>query len=675
MRIGIGIDTGGTYTDAVIYQFETKQVLSAAKALTTKNDLSVGIVNALKKLDRELLPQAEVAALSTTLATNACVEGKGGRAKLLFLGLDNDTLRRVGGKYGLDGSDEVHAYPGAGSFDGQVLPSPDWETITAEAKEWLADAEGLGIVELYAMNNGAVAEREAKERLLALRDLPTVCSSELFSGLNSVQRGSGTLLNAKLVPIIREFMDAVARAFRELGIRAPIVVVRSDGSLMSESFSRLRPVETILCGPAASVLGGVELAGRKNSVIVDMGGTTTDVSLVKAGKPVRVRSGIQIGPWRTFVRGVQIDTFGLGGDSAIRLKDHDFQLCTDRVLPLSLLGKEHPEIIPVLQRLLDSKYVHTRPIHEFYTLVRDISELPGYTKEEKAFCQVLKDGPLDVRSAAAAVGTDIYWLKVDRLEAEGVVLRSGLTPTDYMHLKGDFDAYDPKAAEIASYYLLRCMNRKLTEKELARLCDEVYDRVKQKLYCSLTRILLMDRYPRLREEGIGPQLEKIIAQRWEELKDGRTGAGYFDAEFTTTAALVGIGAPIHIFLPDVARALGAECVIPPNAGVANAVGAVVGNISAEVEVELRPNHTADGIHGYFVCASDRQELIRERPKAEERCRELAAQLAREEARKRGVVGDIRVSVEAADQRSIDSKGLSIDLGTRFIGTAIGGAVL
>ncbi len=675
MKIGIGIDTGGTYTDAVIYHFETKQVLSAAKALTTKNDLSVGIVNALKKLDRELLPKAEVAALSTTLATNACVEGKGGRAKLLFLGLDDETLRRVGGKYGLDGEGEVHAYPGAGSYDGQVLPSPDWEKITGEAKEWLADADGLGIVELYAMNNGAVAEREARDRLKAVRDLPTVLSSELFSGLNSVQRGSGTLLNAKLVPIIREFMDAVSRAFRELGIRAPIVIVRSDGSLMSESFSRLRPVETILCGPAASVLGGVELAGRTNSIIVDMGGTTTDVSLVKAGKPVRVRSGIQIGAWRTFVRGVQIDTFGLGGDSAIRLKDHDFRLCPDRVMPLSLLGKEHPEIIPVLERLLNSKEVHTRPIHEFYTLVRDISELPGFTKEEKDFCEALKAGPLDIRSAAAAVGTDIYWLKTDRLEAEGVVLRSGLTPTDFMHLKGDFDAYDPRAAELAARYLLRCMNRKVTEAELAKLCNEVYDRVKKKLYCSLTRILLMDRYPRLREDGLGPQLEQIIDRRWEELKDGRTGPGYFDADFTTTAALVGIGAPIHIFLPDVARALGTECIIPPNAGVANAVGAVVGNISAEAEVELRPNHTADGIHGYFVCASDRQELVKERSTAAERCRALAKELAEAEARRRGVTGDIRITVEEENRSSVDSKGLSIDLGTRFIGTAIGGAVL
>ncbi|MBR4691477.1 MAG: hydantoinase/oxoprolinase family protein [Oscillospiraceae bacterium] len=675
MKIGIGIDTGGTYTDAVIYRFETKEVLSAAKALTTKNDLSVGIVNALRKLDQSLLPEAEVAALSTTLATNACVEGKGGRAKLLFLGLDDDTLRRVGGKYGLDGSDEVHAYPGAGSFDGQVLPSPDWERITGEAKEWLADADGLGIVELYAMNNGAVAEREAKERLLAIRDLPTVCSSELFNGLNSVQRGSGTLLNAKLVPIIREFMDAVTRAFRELGIRAPVVIVRSDGSLMSESFSRMRPVETILCGPAASVLGGVELAGRRDSVIVDMGGTTTDVSLVKDGRPVRVRSGIQIGSWRTFVRGVQIDTFGLGGDSAVRLKDRDFELCTDRVLPLSLLGKEHPEIVPVLQRLLDSKDVHTRPIHEFYTLVRDIGDQPGYTAEEKAFCAALRDGPLDIRSAAAAVGTDIYWLKVDRLEAEGVVLRSGLTPTDFMHLKGDFDAYDPTAADIAARYLLRCMNRKLTDKELSLFCDEVYERVKKKLYCSLTRILLMDRYPNLREEGVGPQLERIIERRWEDLKHGRGAPGYFETDFTTRAALVGIGAPIHIFLPDVARALGAECIIPPNAGVANAVGAVVGNISAEVEVELRPNHTADGIHGYFVRASDRQELVKDRKQAAERCRLLAAQLAREEAKKRGVTGDIRVTVESEDQQSTDAKGLSVDLGTLFTATAIGGMVL
>ena len=137
MKIGIGSDTGGTYTDAVIYQFETKQVLSAAKALTTKNDLSVGIVNALSKLDRALLPQAEVAALSTTLATNACVEGKGGRAKLLFLGLDGETIRRVGGKYGLDGSGRApstgRCSPPPTGRRSRPRPGNGWPTRTAWA--------------------------------------------------------------------------------------------------------------------------------------------------------------------------------------------------------------------------------------------------------------------------------------------------------------------------------------------------------------------------------------------------------------------------------------------------------------------------------------------------------------------------------------------------------------
>ncbi len=676
MKIGIGIDTGGTYTDAVVYQFDSKTVLASAKALTTKNQLSIGIVNALRKLPPALLQQAEVAALSTTLATNACVEGKGGRAKLLFLGLDDETLKRVGGRYGLHGGEDTHGYACSGSFDGTVLPDPDWEQITREAKDWLRDADGLGIVELYAMNNGAVAEKEAKERLGALKSLPTVCSSELFSGLNSVQRGSGTLLNARLVPTIRDFLDAISRAFRELGITAPVVIVRSDGSLMSEQFSRVRPVETILCGPAASVLGGVELADRKNSVIVDMGGTTTDVSLVKDGRPVRVRNGIQIGPWRTFVKGVQIDTFGLGGDSAIRLEGSDFVLCTDRVIPLSLLGQQYPQVTEYLQRLLDSKNTHTRPVHEFYTLVRDISGQEGYTDAEKAFCAALKDGPLHIRKAAKAIGTDIYKMDVRRLEAEGVVLRSGLTPTDFMHLKGDFSAYDPKAAELAARYLLRCMLRNAeSDKELAKLCDQVYDRVKKTLYCNLVRILLMDRYPKLRDQGLGQQLEAMIANRWEELKTGSDRIDFFAGDFRTTASLVGIGAPIHIFLPDVAKALGTDCVIPPDAGVANAVGAVVGNISASVEVELRPNHTADGIHGYFVCARDSQELLKTRGEAERRCRELAETLAAEEARSRGVMGDIRVSIQSEDNASSDAKGTRIDLGTRFTATAIGGAVL
>ncbi len=374
MKLGIGIDTGGTYTDAVIYDFETKRVVSAAKALTTKYDLSVGIGNALDALESGYFDKAEVVSLSTTLATNACVEGKGGRAKLLFIGVDQSTLQRVGESYGIGNLDELYSVPAEGSFDGTVLPEPDWDSVLSGTRDWLSDAEGLGIVEVYAMKNGAVTEKRAKELFESSYSFPVICGSELFSGLNSVQRGAGTLLNAKLVPIIREFLAAIKKALAIRGIKAPVVIVRSDGSLMSEEFSVLRPVETILCGPAASVLGGMRLTGREDSIIIDMGGTTTDISLVKSGAPVKAHNGISIGGWKTFVRGVYIDTFGLGGDSAVRADSGSLIIDTRRVVPISLLANIYPSVLDDLRELLKSRNTHTKPIHEFYMLIRDISD-------------------------------------------------------------------------------------------------------------------------------------------------------------------------------------------------------------------------------------------------------------------------------------------------------------
>jgi N-methylhydantoinase A/oxoprolinase/acetone carboxylase beta subunit len=678
MKIGIGIDTGGTYTDAVIYDFEAKKILSSAKALTTKDDLSKGITEALTSLDRELLKKADIAALSTTLATNACVEGKGGRAKLLFIGLDGSTLERVGKSYGFSSADDLFCCGGSGTFDGKTAPKPDWDRIKEDTKDWLRDAEGLGIVELYAMNNGAVAEREGKKLFADLLDIPVVCGSELFSGLNSVQRGSGTLLNAKLVPIIKDFLAAIKTSFKRLGIKAPVVIVRSDGSLMSEEFSKRRPVETILCGPAASILGGMELSERKNSIIIDMGGTTTDISIVRNSQPVKARDGISIGSWKTFVKGVFIDTFGLGGDSAIRHEGMSFRIDTDRVIPISLLAKSHPSVKNELKSLLASNTGHTKPIHEFYTLVKDIKDKTGWTEGEKRFCRALKAGPLTLRAAASIAGTDIYKLDVKRLETEGVVLRAGLTPTDIMHIKGDFSNYDTEAAVLAARFVMRCSGRDDSKKaELDAFCNEVYDRVKKKLYCNIVRILLQDKYPSLRRDGLTSQLEELISHRWDEFRD-KPGAGsgpFFISDFKVNASLVGIGAPIHIFLPDVALALGTDCVIPENAGVANAVGAVVGNIAASVEVEVRPNHTPGGIKGFYVSTSEENIYVYSRDEAVNIAREKAKELALTEAKDRGVMGDITIELEEENFTGRAAREQVLDLGTRVNATAIGGAVL
>ncbi len=674
MKTGIGIDTGGTYTDAVIYDFDSGKVLSSAKSLTTKEDLSLGISAALDLLDAGLLRQADFASLSTTLATNACVEGKGGRAKLLFIGQDGDTLGRVGADFGLRSPDEVFVFGRSGSFDGKVLPEVDWDELAESSSEWLSDAESLGIVETYAVNNGAAAEREAKERFSALRPgMPIVCSSELFSGLNSVRRGAGTLLNARLIPVINAFLAAIERSFGRLGISCPVMIVRSDGSLMSRAFSRTHPVETILCGPASSVLGGMALAGRPDSIIVDMGGTTTDISLVKGGRAVRAEEGISIGGWRTFVKGVFIDTFALGGDSAVRCLGEGFDICADRAVPLSLLASRYPYIKDKLRELLDSRVTHTRPLHEFFTLVRDIENDPGWSEDEKALCRALKNGPLILRDAAEAVGREIYTMRSERLEAEGVILRSGLTPTDIMQLTGDFAKYDADAAALAARFLLRCMGRDDGEEELRAFCGEVYERIKKTLYCAIVRILLQNKYPALARNGLSRELRDMIASRWEELRRGEEG--YFDLGFTSAAALVGIGAPTHIFLPDVAKALSAECVIPPNAGVANAVGAVSGSVSAFAEVEVRPDHNASGVDGYFVCSRSETLYFKQRGEAVLRARELARRLAVETARERGISAVAAVDISEKDRESFTATGIRVDLGTVVTASAIGGALL
>lgn len=130
MAYGIGVDTGGTYTDAVVVDLETGRVLAKSKSPTTRRNLALGVGRALDGLPESLLHQAEAVALSTTLATNACVENKGGRARLVMLGTTRETLEWVGAdrKYGLN-CDDVLCLDTRGSFDGTVVEHPDWEKV------------------------------------------------------------------------------------------------------------------------------------------------------------------------------------------------------------------------------------------------------------------------------------------------------------------------------------------------------------------------------------------------------------------------------------------------------------------------------------------------------------------------------------------------------------------
>lgn len=666
MRLGIGIDTGGTYTDAVLYDFEEQRILASIKALTTKDDLSVGIGNALDGLPPEMLGKAELIALSTTLATNACVENKGGRARLLLIGVEKWVVQRVGVDYGLPNVEEIFFLDSKSNSQGEVVREPDWSSFLAASEDWVRGACAVGVVDIDAMDNNAVLEKTAGRLIERKHGLPVVCGNDLFSDLNSLKRGSSVLLNARLIPLITDFLQATQSALRKRNVPAPVVVVRSDGSLMSEKFATHRPVETLLCGPAASVMGGLALAKERDCLIVDMGGTTTDIAIVEGGVPAKAKDGITVGKWSTFVKGIFVDTFGLGGDSAVRFDDNGrLELQTTRLIPLSIGARRWPVILEKLESLVTTKRKHPLPLHEFFCLVRDVSESAGYTAKEVAFCRALRQGPLSLMEAAEAIGTDVYNLDVLRLEEEGPVMRCGLTPTDIMHLRGDFLRFDSEAARLGAQFVASCVGLSLDA-----LCDLVYDRVKKTLYTNIVRVLLADAYPSFKKGETDGRLDTLISDSWERAKAGE-GKGFLQLDLHTRATLVGIGAPIHIFLPDVARALGTRCVIPDNAGVANALGAILGNVTATSEVIIKPQYAIEGINGFIVFGKDRNSHVADRSESIRIGVQEAEAIAREEAVRRGASGDIAVTSRVTTKAAEASNMAEVLIEIRVSATAVG----
>lgn len=667
MRIGLGIDTGGTYTDAVLYDFEEEKVVASAKALTTKEDLSHGIGEALDRLPGERLAAAELVSLSTTLATNACVEDRGGRAGLIFIGGDRRIVERNGAAYGLPPAEELYFLDAAILSDGRVEREPDWEGFRGDCPSFLRNADSAAIVAYQGIHNAA-PEQRAKEIVAETCGLNAVCGNELFWNLNYIKRGASSLLNARLIPVIDTFLEAIRDALARRGVQAPMVIVRSDGSLMSEAFSRQRPVETILCGPAASVMGGMKLAGKQDCLVVDMGGTTTDIAIVRNGNPVKT-DGVTIGKWDTFVQSVYIHTFGLGGDSRILLdRETGLMLGPQRVLPLCAAASRWPVIKEGLRELLREKRRFAYPLHEFLYLVRDIGDDPYYTETERAVCRALRRGPLRLDRLAEAVESDLYVLDLDRLERETILMRCGMTPTDILHIQGDFTRFDREASDLAAaYFTLR------TKIPAEALCEQVCDAVKKRLYTHIVRMLLENEDPAYKGEA-DKGLDRLIASGWDNRENKEA---FLRLSFRTPAALVGIGAPIHMFLPDVATALGTACIIPENAPVANALGAVVGHISAAVTAKIEPGQDEEGRELYRIYTPGGALTAPDEETALRLARQAAEKEARREAERRGVSGDIAVSTQVMRQtasigHAADSM-QEIVLSLQVTATATGGA--
>ncbi len=583
MKLAIGIDTGGTCTDAVLYDFDTQKIICHNKVLTTYDDLTKGILAALDGLDPVLCRKATIAGLSTTLSTNACVEEKFRRPRLLLMGIDRKGIARFGADYGFTDPDDICYLPCKTTITGQILQEPDWNLLRSHAKDWFRGTECCAVCEIYGMRNNGALEKKAAQILREETALPVVCASELFSGMSSLERAASAVLNAGLIPLTQNFLKAVTKAFHDRDIHAEIYLVRSDSSLMGLQYSAQHAVETLLSGPAASALGGSALAKQSSAVIIDMGGTTTDVAIVENGTPILSDDGIRVGQWKTLVRGLFSVSFALGGDSAVRWDNHgNLSLGPDRVIPLCVLAQRYPQILPVLEEQVCRVPSHTLPLHEFLTLSRlDWKDL-SLSEQERTLCALLENGPLSIQQAADALQIDKYNLHTRDLERAGIILRGGLTPTDIMHIRGDYIQYERQA----SIYAARFASESL-KMNLEQLCHEIYAQISRKIFISISKVLLEHASPYYQKHGFDAGMEQLFELQWENRNTG--GSSLLQYAFHSSAVLIGIGGPIHLFLPEAAKALGAEYIIPECAAVANAVGAVTGQMVSSKCAEIRPH--------------------------------------------------------------------------------------
>ena len=651
--LGIGIDTGGTCTDAVIFDTKSREILSWAKTLTTKNDLKTGILNALRELDQELVHKAEYIALSTTLATNACVEDKGGRAKLIFMGLDPRAVTMMQGSYGLPDVKEIYFLDCKPEINAALSREPDWDKFRMDVRESFVNYDSVALVQINPQLNGGAYERRAEEIIKEeLGDIVCVRGYDLYQEVNAQKRGATALLNARLMPLVMDFFTSIEASMKEMGLDLNIYVMKSDGTVMSREYAMRRPVETLLCGPAASIRGALELTGIKDGLVVDMGGTTSDVALVRDGKPISSK-GVRVGQWNTMVKGVDIDTFALGGDTGVLLRDNEMVLDERRVIPISILAQDHPEVIKGLEEIVRKFFSFPLTEGLYLILMKEPQDLSAYNAKEQEVIRHLKDGPLSYLQLSQRMGISHRFFNLRRLESEGIIMRSGVTPTDAMHLLGDYEAYSTEAAELGIRYLVT--QTRMSEEKVAR---RIYDLVIERLMNNLTHIELRYQMGKDYRDEDMKTVEKFTNMIFRNYRAG-TLPEYIRPRLVSNSRLVGVGAPTAIFLRDTAELMETTQETSEYSKVANAVGAAAGDIVTEYTVVIRVAGEE-----YVMSGGDETKVFESYLEAVEEAEKLAIAKAEEKARMQTLEGELKTSVDIDEDKFMLPAGSSVLISTK-----------
>ncbi|MEG2171853.1 MAG: hydantoinase/oxoprolinase family protein [Desulfovibrionaceae bacterium] len=344
----LGIDAGGTHTDAVLIQ--NGILVASAKVLTCHENLLTSVREVLAKLPSEALSRVQRVTLGTTLAVNAIVQGRTQKVGLILsAGPGLSATRFAMGSH-------VHVVEGGLDHRGEEVTPLKLEPLRSTVREWQAQGlEAFAVVGKFSPRNPA--HEQAMAALVPPHAGYVVQGHQLSGQLHFPRRIATAYYNAAVWRLHNDFLDAVAGALAHAHIHAPVFLLKADGGAIALSQSRQQPVQSILSGPAASVMGVMALGlEAEDALLLDIGGTTTDIALFAQGFPVLDRDGMRLqgpeasvaGARSTLVRALAFNTIGVGGDSALGVENGRVTVGPQRHGPAMAFGGAAPTLMDAL---------------------------------------------------------------------------------------------------------------------------------------------------------------------------------------------------------------------------------------------------------------------------------------------------------------------------------------
>ncbi|NBC82358.1 MAG: hypothetical protein GVY19_03155 [Bacteroidetes bacterium] len=622
-RYVIGIDTGGTFTDGVLLHYKTRKVIKTAKTLTTKNDLKLGVIRALQMLEITDDYDIRLVGISSTLATNSIAEGKARKVGLLLIGYDKDLVD----EYGLlekVSAENVEFFEGGHNAQGIEKVELDELAIRQWVHEKQQDVDAFAISSYFSPLNPDHENRTFKI-IQEESTLPVVMAHQLTTKIGSIKRAATVSLNASLVAVMQEFIEAVNHSLSDMGIKAPLMIVRGDGTLMPCSEAVQKPVETVLSGPAASAIGGLFLSHQNNSLVIDVGSTTTDMALVQNGRVVVSEQGARVGNTHTAVEAGRIRTVSIGCDSRIWLDPYNkIKIGPEKVTPLAQLAMRYNKVAKEFNRLATNerqgKYFNDLEYWGLYNQMED-EVYQNLSAVQKKVIDYITDHPRNLTAIIKKAG--VYHkahLNMDDLITQGYIECSSLTPSDLFHAEGSINIWDADTAHKAlniACAISGITRKKFIENTVDSIVALLVEEIVIYLACQDSRT--NDMPVRIDGEWGRWMLKEILFEK----------NSFLGINLDSKVTIIGTGAPAELFLKRAAAHVDARFVLPENYQVANAVGAVSGSIVEVCEAIVFTRQQGEK-YTHIVRIKEEQEHFEEFQDACEYAEQQSKEIAREQ---------------------------------------------